>query len=48
MPQQSTRQQTDKRMAIGIAHIKPLSVNKAWQGKRFKSPEYKSYENKCF
>jgi hypothetical protein len=24
--------------------IKPLSVNKAWQGKRFKSPEYKKYE----
>jgi Holliday junction resolvase RusA-like endonuclease len=44
MPQQSTRQQTDKRMAIGIAYIKPLSVNKAWQGKRFKSPEYKVYE----
>ena len=24
--------------------IKPLSVNKAWQGKRFKTPEYKRYE----
>lgn len=24
--------------------IKPLSVNKAWQGRRFKSPEYKQYE----
>ena len=24
--------------------IKPLSVNQAWQGKRFKSPEYKKYE----
>ena len=24
--------------------IKPLSANKAWQGKRFKSPEYKAYE----
>jgi hypothetical protein len=24
--------------------IKPLSVNKAWQGKRFKTPEYKKYE----
>ena len=24
--------------------IKPLSVNDAWQGKRFKSPAYKSYE----
>lgn len=25
-------------------NIKPLSVNDAWQGKRFKSPKYKSYE----
>lgn len=25
-------------------NIKPLSVNKAWQGKRFKTPEYKAYE----
>lgn len=25
-------------------HIKPLSVNKAWAGKRFKTPEYKLYE----
>lgn len=24
--------------------IKPLSVNKVWQGKRFKTPAYKSYE----
>jgi len=24
--------------------IKPMSVNKAWQGKRFKTPAYKSYE----
>lgn len=24
--------------------IKPLSVNKAWQGKRFKTNNYKSYE----
>lgn len=24
--------------------IKPLSVNKAWQGKRFKTEEYKSYQ----
>ena len=26
-------------------NIKPLSVNKAWQGKRFKTKEYKSFEN---
>jgi Holliday junction resolvase RusA-like endonuclease len=25
-------------------NIKPLSVNKAWQGKRFKTPQYKEYE----
>lgn len=24
--------------------IKPLSVNQAWQGRRFKTPEYKRYE----
>lgn len=24
--------------------IKPLSVNDAWQGRRFKSPRYKAYE----
>jgi len=24
--------------------IKPLSVNEAWQGKRFKTPLYKSYQ----
>lgn len=24
--------------------IKPLSVNAAWQGRRFKTPEYKAYE----
>lgn len=27
-----------------IIHIKPLSVNKCWQGKRFKTPTYKAYE----
>ena len=25
--------------------IKPLSVNEAWQGKRFKTKAYKQYEN---
>ena len=25
-------------------HIKPLSVNEAWQGKRFKTKKYKAYE----
>jgi len=27
-----------------IFFIKPLSVNKAWQGKRFKTSEYKQFE----
>ncbi len=27
--------------------IKPLSVNMAWQGKRFKTPAYNIYENAC-
>jgi Holliday junction resolvase RusA-like endonuclease len=27
-----------------ILNIKPLSVNEAWQGKRFKTPAYKKYE----
>ena len=26
-------------------NIKPLSVNEAWQGRRFKTDKYKSYEN---
>jgi len=25
-------------------NIKPLSVNDAWQGRRFKTPKYKQYE----
>ena len=25
-------------------NIKPLSVNNAWQGRRFKTPAYKAYE----
>lgn len=28
--------------------IKPLSVNAAWQGKRYKTKEYKSYEQELF
>jgi Holliday junction resolvase RusA-like endonuclease len=28
-------------------NIKPLSVNQAWQGKRFKTPLYKKYEQDC-
>ena len=28
-------------------HIKPLSVNQAWQGKRYKTNAYKKYERDC-
>lgn len=31
-------------MWIKKLKIKPLSVNKCWQGRRFKTPDYKSYE----
>lgn len=27
--------------------IKPMSVNEAWQGKRFKTDKYKSFERSC-
>lgn len=27
--------------------IKPLSVNAAWKGRRFKTPEYKKHERDC-
>lgn len=27
---------------------KPLSINEAWQGKRFKTPAYKAYEEAMF
>jgi len=29
-------------------NVKPLSVNECWQGQRFKTPNYKSYEKKLF
>jgi Holliday junction resolvase RusA-like endonuclease len=31
-------------MVKGFAQIKPLSVNEAWKGRRFKSDKYKNYE----
>ena len=31
-----------------IIKVKPLSVNRCWRGRRFKTPEYKSYEVECF
>ncbi len=31
-----------------ILNIKPLSVNKVWQGKRFKTQCYKDYETELF
>jgi Holliday junction resolvase RusA-like endonuclease len=30
--------------AMNRVPVKPLSVNRAWQGKRFKTQEYKNYE----
>jgi hypothetical protein len=30
---------------MNILKIKPLSVNKVWQGKRFKTKDYSIYEN---
>jgi Holliday junction resolvase RusA-like endonuclease len=27
-----------------FVNVKPLSVNQAWQGRRFKTPKYKQYE----
>ena len=27
--------------------IKPLSVNACWQGRRYKTPEYKDFEEEC-
>lgn len=29
---------------MAIIDIKPISVNKCWQGRRFKTAEYKAYE----
>ena len=32
-----------------ILRIKPLSVNQAWQGKRFKTPKYKNWRTEiCY
>lgn len=28
--------------------IKPLTVNRAWRGKRFKTPEYRDYERELW
>jgi len=28
-----------------LVNIKPLSVNRAWQGKRFKTPAYRKYQD---
>ena len=34
-------------MFIKRLDIKPMSVNEAWQGKRFKTKKYKQYEQEC-
>lgn len=31
-------------MMFALLHIKPLSVNEAWQGRRYKTVIYKNYE----
>ncbi len=31
-----------------IISIKPLSVNQAWQGRRFKTPAYKAYDAELY
>lgn len=36
-----------KRMITGKINIKPMSVNRAWQGQRFKSRDYLAYEKEC-
>ena len=33
---------------ITLINIKPLSVNEAWKGRRFKTDKYKSYEMEMF
>lgn len=33
---------------MAIIKIKPLSVNKVWAGRRFKTPLYKDYEREVF
>lgn len=33
-------------MVFRTIFIKPLSVNQAWQGRRFKSPKYKEFESR--
>ena len=35
---------TNKKEMKIFKKIKPLSVNQCWQGKRFKTPKYKTYE----
>jgi len=40
----STLTETDMSVRRIKVDIKPLTVNRAWQGKRFKTPEYKAYE----
>lgn len=36
---------TDKKLTLkGVINIKPLSVNDAWKGRRFKTKAYKQYE----
>lgn len=53
-PRQKTTRLTRKAKEYGIEplevrqQIKPLSVNDAWQGRRFKTDQYKVYEKTVF
>lgn len=38
------KNETNTQEKSGYIKIKPLSVNKAWKGQRFKTTEYKEYE----
>ena len=37
----------DPLFSVEISDFKPLSVNKAWQGRRFKSKDYNNYEKEA-
>lgn len=39
-----SKSKRSKKRRMVIIEIKPLSVNKCWAGRRFKTPEYKKYE----
>ena len=42
----SGRSARQKRITEAHIFIKPLSVNQCWQGRRYKTPNYKAYEKR--